>query len=241
MKRRKMYYSRGGLGVFATGARARRRLSISSGGNDNRAWDHQWKAAQFVHPVLWRRVLLRPKLICSFLPRKHYVVLYQLLRFYLDHGMRLVKLLRAIRFKFSPYVASYTGNNTAKRQQYKHDDVKKAFYYLMNHGPYGMTIDNVARWTVIRLLNDMVKAQRLAEKPHCIDFCVFHGQVAPPEEQIEAAVTEEQQQQEALVGIEIRKPNYFIKNRLPLAPVCSSTASWRCMRLVYLWFDLTIS
>ena len=56
------------------------------------------------------------KLICSFLPKKHYVVLSQLLRFYLDRGMRLVKLHRAIRFKFSPYVASYIANNTAKRQ-----------------------------------------------------------------------------------------------------------------------------
>ena len=46
------------------------------------------------------------KFICSFLPKKHYVVLGQLLRFYLDRGMRLVKLHREIRFKSSPYVAS---------------------------------------------------------------------------------------------------------------------------------------
>ena len=56
------------------------------------------------------------KLICSFLPKKHYVVLNQLLRFCLDRGMRLVKVHRAIRFKSSPYVASYIANNTAKRQ-----------------------------------------------------------------------------------------------------------------------------
>ena len=31
------------------------------------------------------------KLICSFLPKKHYVGLGQLLRFYLDRGMRLIK------------------------------------------------------------------------------------------------------------------------------------------------------
>ena len=33
------------------------------------------------------------KLIYSFLPKKHYVVLGQLLHFYLDRGMRLVKVL----------------------------------------------------------------------------------------------------------------------------------------------------
>ena len=76
------------------------------------------------------------KLICSFLPKKHNVVLGQLLRFYLDRGMRLVKVHRAIRYKSSPYVASDIAINTAKRQQFKHDNVKKAFYKLMNNAPY---------------------------------------------------------------------------------------------------------
>ena len=143
------------------------------------------------------------KLICSFLPKKHYVVLGQLLRFYLDRGNMLVKMHRAIRFKSSPYVASYIAINTAKRQQFKHDDVIKAFYKLMNNAPYWKTIENVARCTDICLLNDMEKAWELAEKPHCVDFCVFDSQVAPPEEQVEIAVTEEQQLQEALVGIEM--------------------------------------
>ena len=104
------------------------------------------------------------KLICSFLPKRHYLVLSQLLCFYLNHGMILIKVHRAIRFKSSPFVASYIAINTAKRQQYKHEDVKTAFYKLMNNAPYGKTIDNVARRTDIRLLNDMEKARRLAER-----------------------------------------------------------------------------
>ena len=80
----------------------------------------------------------------------------------------------------------------------------------MNNAPYGKTIENVARCTDIRLLNDMEKARRLAKKPHCVDFRVFDGQVAQPEEQVESAAGEEQQQQEALVGIEMRKLNHFI-------------------------------
>ena len=138
------------------------------------------------------------------------MVLGQLLRFYLDCGMTLVKLHRAIRFKSLPYVASYIANNTAKRKQYKHDDVNKAVYKLMNNAPYGKTIENVARRTDIRLLNYIKKARRFAKKPHCVDFRVFDGQVAPPEEQVKAATAEEQQQQEALVGIEMRKLNHFI-------------------------------
>ena len=117
---------------------------------------------------------------------------------------------RAIRLKSSTYVASYIANNTAKRQQFKHDDVKKAYYKLMNNAPYGMTIDNDARRSDIRLLNDMEKTRRLVEKPHSVDFPVFDGQLALPEKQVEAAVATEQQQQQALVGIDIRKLNHFI-------------------------------
>ena len=94
----------------------------------------------------------------------HYVLLGQLLRFYLDREMRLVKLHRGNRFKFLPYVASYIANNTTKRQQFNNDDVKNALYKLMNNAPYGMTIENVARRTYILFPNNMEKARRLAEK-----------------------------------------------------------------------------
>ena len=66
-------------------------------------------------------------LICSFLPKNHYVVLGQLLLFYLDRGIRLIKVHRSILFKSLPYVASYIANNTKKGKQFKHDDVKKSF------------------------------------------------------------------------------------------------------------------
>ena len=103
------------------------------------------------------------KLICLFFLKKHYVVLSKLFRYYLNRGMSLAKLHRAIRFKSSPNVASYIANITAKRRQFKNDVVKKAFYKLMNNAPDGKAIENVARRTDIRLNNDMEKARRLAE------------------------------------------------------------------------------
>ena len=124
--------------------------------------------------------------------------------------MRLVKLHRAIRFKSLPYVSTYIANYTAKRQQFKHDDVKKAFYKLMNNAPYKKTSEFVARRTDLRLLNDMDKARRLAEKMHCVDLRVFDEQVAQPNEQVDAVAAEKQQRQEALVGIKMRRLNQFI-------------------------------
>ena len=50
----------------------------------------------------------------------------------------------------------------------------------------------------------------MAEKPHCVDLRKFDGQVSPPEKLVEAAVVKVQQQQTALVRIELRKLNHFI-------------------------------
>lgn len=101
--------------------------------------------------------------------------------------MRLVKVHIAVWFKFLPLVASYIANNTTKRRQYKHDDVKQAFYKLMNNVTYRKTIENIARQTAICLLNNMENARKLAEKLHCVNFRVFDGHVAPLAEQVEAA------------------------------------------------------
>ena len=67
----------------------------------------------------------------------------------------------------------------------------------------------MARRTEIRLLNDMKNTRRLAEKPHCVNICVFDGQVTPPKEQVNTAVANEQHRQKALVGIEMRMLNHF--------------------------------
>ena len=59
----------------------------------------------------------------------------------------------------------------------------------MNNSPYGKTIENAARRSDIRLLNDPEEARKLAEKPHYVDFRVFD---------------------QDFIGIEMRKCHHFI-------------------------------
>ena len=59
----------------------------------------------------------------------------------------------------------------------------------MNNSLYGKTIENAAKRSDIRLLNDPDQALMLAEKPHCVDFRVFSPD---------------------LIGIEMRKCRHFI-------------------------------
>ena len=57
------------------------------------------------------------------------------------------------------------------------------------NSPYGKTIENAARRSDIRLLNDPEAARTIAEKPHCVDFRLFDRN---------------------LIGIEMRKYRHFI-------------------------------
>ena len=129
------------------------------------------------------------KLVCSFLPKRKYVVHGHLLRFYLDRGMKLVKIHRGISFTASPHLEPYIRNNSEKRAQFKDDPVLYAFYKLLNNSVYGKTIENVAKRSDIRLVTEEDKARLLAEKPHCIDFRVF---------------------EDNLIGVEMRKLRHNI-------------------------------
>ena len=81
---------------------------------------HELRAKYFTAACPYSR-----KLVCSFLPKKRYVVLGHMLRFYLDRGMKLTKIHRGIKFIANPYLAQFIDNNTNKRNQFKKDDVKK--------------------------------------------------------------------------------------------------------------------
>ena len=54
-----------------------------------------------------------------------YFKLGHMVRFYLDRRVKLIKVLRGIKFTAIFYFAQYIDNNTNKRAQYKKDDVIK--------------------------------------------------------------------------------------------------------------------
>ena len=59
------------------------------------------------------------KLICSFLPKKHYVLHYKNLKQYLEEGMILKKVHRGIKFVQSPWMEPYIRKNTDLRKEAK--------------------------------------------------------------------------------------------------------------------------
>ena len=63
------------------------------------------------------------------------------LKFYLQHGLKLKRVHRAIRLKQSNVLKPFIEFNTAKRKQAK-NDFEKDLLKLMNISAYGKTTDN---------------------------------------------------------------------------------------------------
>ena len=114
------------------------------------------------------------KLICSLLPKMHYVGFSETLKFYIERGMKVTKLHRAIRFESKTMLAEYIQFNTTQCTVAEKNECRRNLFKLMNIAPYGKTIENVAKRTSIKLLTDMEKARRLAEKPQCLNFRLFN-------------------------------------------------------------------
>ena len=110
------------------------------------------------------------KLICSFLPNKHYVIYSPLLLFYLERGLQVGKVHRAIQFNASPILKDYIDYNAKQRRIFKSDETKKNFYKLMNNSPFGKSIENLTKRNTIKLYADSEKDRKAVSKQHCLDF-----------------------------------------------------------------------
>ena len=96
------------------------------------------------------------------------------LKFYLERGIKVTKVHRAIRFEVKAILADYIKFNTAQRAASGQNECKRTFFKMMNNAPYGKTIENVAKRTNSKVLTDMEKARRMAEKPQCINCRLFN-------------------------------------------------------------------
>ena len=104
------------------------------------------------------------KLILNAMNKKKYVLHISTLKFYLQHGLKLKKVHRAISFKQSHFLKPYIDFNTEKRKQSK-NDFEKDLFKLMNNSVYGKTMENVRKHGDFELVDTAVRFQKLVNKP----------------------------------------------------------------------------
>ena len=124
------------------------------------------------YPLAPDRVKGHDKLICSFLPKTHYVVHYKNLKQYLQEGMILKKVHRGIKFYQSSWMEPYIRKNTDLRKTAS-SSFEKDFFKLMNNSVFGKTIENIRKRQNVILVDDRKLANKLSSKPNFERATIF--------------------------------------------------------------------
>ena len=112
------------------------------------------------------------KLVCSFLPKKNYVLHYKNLKQYLEMGLILKKVHRGIKFYQSPWMEPYIRKNTELRKKAQ-NAFEKDFFKLMNNSVFGKTIENIRKRQNVVLVDDRKKALKFSSKPNFDRTTIF--------------------------------------------------------------------
>ena len=112
------------------------------------------------------------KLISHLKPKKNYVIHYKNLKQYLNMGLELKAVHRALSFKQSPWMEPYIRKNTELRKA-ADNSFEKDFFKLMNNSVFGKTIENIRKRQNIFLVDNRKTALNLSKRPNFERVTIF--------------------------------------------------------------------
>ena len=112
------------------------------------------------------------KLISHFRPKKNYVIHYKNLKLYLQLGLKLKTVHRAISFKQSDWMKPYIEYNTDLRRK-ADNDFEKDFFKLMINSVFGKTIENLRKRQSIKVVDNRKDALKEIKKPNFERATIF--------------------------------------------------------------------
>lgn len=113
------------------------------------------------------------KLVAHSGNRRNYIVHYLALKQALGHGLKLLKINRALKFKQSAWLKSYIDLNNEFRKQARKDFEKDQFKFY-NNAVYGKTMESVKKRIDIRLVTSWEQAEKQIAKSNFKDYTIFN-------------------------------------------------------------------
>ena len=107
------------------------------------------------------------KLITDLTNKEKYVVLDQLLDFYVKLGLKVTKVHYCIEFKAKAFLKPYIKLNSKKRQESGGNEFRKNHYKLQNNAIYGKTIQDVTKYRNYEIVNHE-RYSKLLRQPHLL-------------------------------------------------------------------------
>ena len=105
------------------------------------------------------------KLVCNLFNKKKYVVHINALKQALNHGLKLKKIHRVIKFNQKEWLKPYIDMNTELIKAAK-NDFEKDLFKLMNNSVFRKTMENIRKHRDIKLVTTDKKRSRLVSEPN---------------------------------------------------------------------------
>ncbi|CAG7718960.1 unnamed protein product [Allacma fusca] len=120
-----------------------------------------------------RTYLSTSKLLSTFYEKKHYVLHYRVLMFYLRMGVVLKDIHSGFSFEEKAFLKSFIESNTEKRKRAKTDS-EEALLKLVNNGTFGKFLQSGENMLTIRFCGGREKARQLLSMEGCVDFDIIN-------------------------------------------------------------------
>ena len=102
-------------------------------------------------------------LVCTLYPKTKYNVHWRLLKFYMEHGVKVTKVWHGVIFDEGDYLAGYIRKNISIRNTRK-DELGKTLYKLLGNSIYGKTFESPFKRNTFEIVRDQIKIQGLLEE-----------------------------------------------------------------------------